>query len=167
MWKHIVSNNTLGIVHGDIKPHNILIFGNNSPHFTAKLTDFGYSRFLAPQESKSFIYLPASRPWTAPEHHHRGFNFVAAKKQDVYCFGMYSLWLIFYHQSNTENWLQRDISGLQGRPVIDLVTSRVEDLDVAHDKKIILRRILELCLAAQPEHRSDMSDVLTLLQSIS
>jgi hypothetical protein len=80
---------------------------------------------------------------------------------------MNSLWLLFYNQSSSENWFITDTSGLQRRPVIELARPRVEGLDDAqHEKKVVLRQIFELCLAAQPEHRSEMGDVLALLQSV-
>jgi hypothetical protein len=36
-----------------------------------------------------------SQPWSAPEWHHRGFRIYAAKKTDVYSFGMLCLWVLF------------------------------------------------------------------------
>lgn len=53
----------LGVVHGDVKPDNILLFGT-SPRFTAKISDFGFC--LAGDED-----LEATKGgtpyWNAPE----------------------------------------------------------------------------------------------------
>jgi hypothetical protein len=42
--------------------------------------------------------MPKSWPWYAPEHHHRGFTFEAARRMDIYSFGMLCLWFIFAEQ---------------------------------------------------------------------
>lgn len=84
------------VIHGDIKPDNILIFKDDHGRFIPKLADFGFST-LSMQED-DLILLPRSNPWDAPEWHHRGFKFSAAKKIDVYSFGALCLWLIFRHR---------------------------------------------------------------------
>src|ERR1700712_350234 len=58
----------LEIMHGDIKPQNVLIFKNdpNAIQFTAKVIDFGYSSRFASDED--CISMPKSPLWHAPEH---------------------------------------------------------------------------------------------------
>ena len=81
-------------MHGDIKPQNVLVFDGAYGAYTPKVADFGYStRYASPNEA---IYMPISRPWTAPEWHHRGFMPAQAAKMDVYSFGMLALWLLFF-----------------------------------------------------------------------
>ena len=42
------------------------------------------------------VYLPKTSPWVlAPEWHHRGFTIDAAKKLDVFSFGMLCVWILF------------------------------------------------------------------------
>ena len=83
-----------GIIHGDIKPQNVLLFRNISGGHTAKVADFGYSsKYAAPSD---LIYMPRSWPWAAPEWHHRGFTAAQATKMDTYSFGMLVLWVLFY-----------------------------------------------------------------------
>lgn len=84
---------TRDVIHGDIKPENILVFCENENHYVAKVTDFGYSTMFA-RESDS-ISMPYSKYWTAPEHHHRGFTPMQARQMDAYSFGMLCLWLAF------------------------------------------------------------------------
>jgi serine/threonine protein kinase len=84
------------VIHGDIKPDNVLIFKNEHGDFISKLADLGFST-LSMQEDE-LILLPRSNPWDAPEWHHRGFRFSAAKKIDAYLFGALCLWLIFRHK---------------------------------------------------------------------
>ena len=82
------------IVHGDLKPQNVLIFDNEEGGYTARVADFGYStQWALPNE---LIHMPRSRPWNAPEWHHRGFTPAQAMKMDAYSFGMVVLWLLGY-----------------------------------------------------------------------
>tara|TARA_R110002003_G_scaffold228_16_gene16715 strand:+ start:11977 stop:13674 length:1698 start_codon:yes stop_codon:yes gene_type:complete len=56
----------VGIIHGDIKPANILIFKDRELDFIAKISDFGSS--LLKTDIKEPIYLPfSSGIWQAPE----------------------------------------------------------------------------------------------------
>ena len=88
------------IVHGDVKPQNVLLF-DDEPNVeryttsgTAKLTDFGYSCFGA--QDFDIVSLPYSDIWSAPEYHDRGFELGAAKKADVFSFGLTAVYLLFY-----------------------------------------------------------------------
>jgi serine/threonine protein kinase len=81
------------IVHGDIKPQNVLIFNDSSRKYVAKMADFGYSTMVV--NDSQTVLLPKSVPWHAPEHHHRNFKFRDAKKTDSYSLGMLCLWLLF------------------------------------------------------------------------
>jgi serine/threonine protein kinase len=87
------------VIHGDIKPQNVLVFKDTAGKTTVKVTDFGYSTFTAPETSSvgrtGSVFLPKSRPWNAPEHHFGDFTALEAKKADVYSFGMLCFWILF------------------------------------------------------------------------
>jgi serine/threonine protein kinase len=83
------------MTHGDIKPQNVLLFRDKSGAIFAKLADFGYSGWDMTNNEKALIKLPRSRPWDAPEHHHRGFTVAQARKSDIYSFGMLCMYIIF------------------------------------------------------------------------
>ena len=83
---------SLGIIHGDIKPQNVLIFEDQPGRYTAKVMDFGYSTLFSTE--KDLINMPLSWPWAAPEWHHRGFLPSHAMKMDVYSIGLLCLWLL-------------------------------------------------------------------------
>ena len=84
----------IGVVHGDMKPQNGLVFKDATTRkTTVKVADFGYSTLSAGESRK--VFLPKSRPWNAPEHHFEGFIAQEAKKTDVYSFGLLCLWLLF------------------------------------------------------------------------
>jgi serine/threonine protein kinase len=60
-----------GIVHGDVKAENVLVYSDGKEGYVAKLSDFGCSIILskyASTDSSSKIRLPGlSPPWHAPE----------------------------------------------------------------------------------------------------
>jgi len=75
-----------GIVHGDIKCENVLIFKGHGG-LTAKLIDFGFSCF-GTSESE-LVRVAHTKPWQAPEHGEQFFPFSSARRMDVYSFGMF------------------------------------------------------------------------------
>ena len=74
----------LDIVHGDIKPQNVLIFDNEEGGYVARVADVGYSTQWALPDD--LVRMPRSRPWDAPEWHHRGFTPTQAMEMDAYFF---------------------------------------------------------------------------------
>lgn len=84
------------VIHGDIKPENILVFGNKTQGLTAKVADFGYSSVSTTDDD--IVYIPCSRVWTAPEYHDRGFTVGAAKKIDIYSLGLVTAYLLFHDE---------------------------------------------------------------------
>ena len=85
--------------HGDIKPENVLLSKSGSGEWHAKLADFGYAGWAIDNKEDILIKPPRSRPWNAPEYHHRGFTISGARKLDIYSFGMLCLWVLFFNRS--------------------------------------------------------------------
>jgi hypothetical protein len=100
-----LANPLVDIIHGDIKPGNVLAYKDGSGFYAARITDFGYSTCFANEDD--IIYMPQSWPWHAPEHHYRGFKGVNARRMDIFSFGMVALWIMF----------ERYISGVETLPV--------------------------------------------------
>jgi len=98
------SNKRADIIHGDIKPQNVLVFKDSTGKISVKVTDFGYSTLASGAEGG--VFLPKSKPWNAPEHHWGEFKVPDAKKADIYSFGLLCLWVLFGSipspQSSTE-----------------------------------------------------------------
>ncbi|KAL8995132.1 MAG: hypothetical protein Q9169_005075 [Polycauliona sp. 2 TL-2023] len=88
----VVFMHTLGIVHGDIKPENILVVEDQVHGYRAELCDFGFSTINV---KDSMIQLPSSWPWTSPEYHRRGFSLDHAKKADIFSLGLVTLWILY------------------------------------------------------------------------
>ncbi len=107
----------LEIIHGDIKPANVLMFQEHEA-YAAKVADFGFSTKVT---EDGLVSLPCSMPWYAPEYHPRKFTFAAAQRCDFFSFGMLCLWLLFHR-----NLLYRSKS-LQSLPGNDSYFGDLED----------------------------------------
>lgn len=75
------------IIHCDIKPENILLHDR----FQSKISDFGLSKLLTPEQSSLFTTMRGTRGYLAPEWL---TNSAISEKTDVYSFGMVLLELV-------------------------------------------------------------------------
>jgi serine/threonine protein kinase len=75
-----------GIVHGDIKPGNILVFRHNDRTTVAKLTDFSSSIFMSDVEKHGWRPVGGTAVWRAPEC--SSTNEYDLLKTDVYSYGL-------------------------------------------------------------------------------
>ena len=182
------SDKDIGVIHGDIKPQNVLVFKDAiTRKVTVKVADFGYSTLTAGESEK--VLLPKSRPWNAPEHHFGEFKVQEAKKTDVYSFGMLCLWILFgNHLSNFQQTTQAT-DGVTGFISFDIPFSRsrptplerlknddrlekfanhllgsMPGLDVNSEYTIRLNEIFSLTLPHNPGKRtSNLERVINLL----
>ena len=167
-------------MHGDIKPMNALVYEQNGK-LSVKLADLGDASICSNEES--IVYLPRSRPWFAPEYHHRGFRFLHAKKMDVYSFGLLCFWLLLgnslqypptrLHRSqssaNVDPGLPFTIAALeilkQSNRLQDAakeILPTIKDLTLEQQRSLFL--LFDLTLAKDPEARpSDFLLILKLL----
>jgi serine/threonine protein kinase len=90
------------IVHGDIKPQNILIFKDEEPIVALlggvkpKLADFGFSTILDDYEQEDIISIKGGTPgWTAPEIS-SGFTIQAKDlpQSDIFAFGLVACFIL-------------------------------------------------------------------------
>ena len=172
------------MIHGDIKPQNVLVYKDTTSKATVKVADFGYST-LATGEALATgggatgrVFLPKSRPWNAPEHHFGEFTTTGAKKTDVYSFGMVCLWVLFgsAHSESMPEIVSFDGSNGPRTPLEQLKDS--DELETIANKfidsiplagfstehRIRLKEFFNLTVQLSPENRtSDLGNLVGLL----
>ncbi|KAK6938437.1 S-locus glycoprotein domain [Dillenia turbinata] len=87
------------IIHCDVKPENILLHD----HFQAKISDFGLSKLLSPEQSSLFTTMRGTRGYLAPEWL---TSSAISEKTDVYSYGMVLLEIV----SGRKNCMTRSLS---------------------------------------------------------
>ncbi|ETS86985.1 hypothetical protein PFICI_00813 [Pestalotiopsis fici W106-1] len=99
------------IIHGDIKPNNVIVSKLEDDSFIPKVADFGYSSPPAHQEVP--IQLPRSWPWNAPElDEYPSFTPAQATTADVFSYGVLCFWFIF----------EKYLSGVEPLPEVGEIT---------------------------------------------
>jgi serine/threonine protein kinase len=90
-----------GIVHGDIKAQNVLIFGDAENGFVAKLSDFGCSIILdtySKSDENDKVRMPGlSPPWNAPEALDDGLTISQLPQTDLYSLGLLIWRILVFH----------------------------------------------------------------------
>lgn len=74
-----------GVVHGDVKAENVLVFTDQQYGYIAKLGDFGCSIFE--DESRQQLRIGGTYPWTAPEIQ-TSIPREQLKYSDIYSYGL-------------------------------------------------------------------------------
>lgn len=74
-----------GIIHGDLKPENIIMFSDKDKTLIPKLADFGFS--VVEEALESDIILGGTRTWRAPESY-SCLKVSGLAPTDVYSFGL-------------------------------------------------------------------------------
>ncbi|RFU31206.1 hypothetical protein B7463_g5142, partial [Scytalidium lignicola] len=81
-----------GIIHGDIKTENILLFNDSKAGLVAKIADFGFSVHDHSYDETVTAYFPGrSPPWDAPEISGEALSFSNMRQADLYSYGL-SVW---------------------------------------------------------------------------
>ena len=157
-----VTDSKTDIIHGDIKPANVLVFENESKQYTARVADFGYSTWLAGTDDA--VLMPRTPHWTSPEWHHRPMHSASAIRMDFYSFGLLCLWLLFYNSRETES--RNFYKDLESDEKISTIAHRwVDGMKPTDDTlESNLHQLFNLTLAIDPAERcSNLNQLVCLL----
>ncbi|KAL5325057.1 hypothetical protein ACEPPN_006179 [Leptodophora sp. 'Broadleaf-Isolate-01'] len=152
-----------GIIHGDMKSENVLIFSHPQKTYVAKLGDFGFS--IVGEASAPRVNIGGTMPWRAPE----SYGLVAREylaKTDVYSYGL-TVWRLAMDGSNPFSVLYESGSTASG-VTLAAFTSRLRDDDLVKDQAQFNRWYQPFILYAMNKLFGDtlppMDQVVQLLQ---
>ena len=148
------------IIHCDIKPQNILMDEN----MCAKISDFGLSKLLKLDESKTYTDIRGTRGYVAPEWHRK---MSVTVKIDVYSFGIVLLEIICRRKSVDSNVAEEEgileewayhcfECGELGKLVNE------EEVDKKQLERIT--KVALWCIQYEPSLRPSMKKVLQMLE---
>lgn len=161
---------TADIVHGDIKPKNILVFQRDNGDYLAKVTDFGCSCFGLHEED--IVTLSRTRGWEAPEYRRGRFTVVEAKKYDIYIYGKLCFWVLFGPEMNIEDFIDGSLEA-QVHCRFDEAVSNLQrsegfqgEFIGEHRAFAKLGEVFQMSLVVDPRHREkSIRQVLDNLKS--
>ena len=152
-----------GVIHGDVKPDNILVFPRHGGRYRAKINDFGYSSVFATDRDP--LRMPESGLWTAPEQHHREILASQAKKMDIYSFGVLCLWIFFYNNETRQDDQLKEHLENQQQEMLGFALELLETtMDLENLEKANIRSIFRSTLPTDPAQRAtDFEELLLCL----
>jgi serine/threonine protein kinase len=144
-------NTPYGVLHGDIKPANILLDGN----LGSKLCDFGTSRHLTHSGTAGSGMLCTSHPWGTmgymdPEFHTTG---VLTPGSDTYSFGITILRVLTARSPLNLARVVRDAS--ERGDLRSVMDTSAGDWPIAHAKRLV--RLALKCTEMTSDKRPDMA----------
>jgi serine/threonine protein kinase len=176
-------NRLAEIIHGDVKPPNVLMDLVENRIVTAKVADFGYSRAYTSSEDK--FAVARTTPWCAPEVNERSDGYLGheAELTDIYSFGMLCLWMIFADELASQFGVNQDMTDFSTTDTKDqhlcftninklkeedrlrlICRGLILNLPLHPGQKVSLTKVLDSALSRDPLHRTlDMRQIRTLL----
>lgn len=152
--------------------------------YTAKMIDFGHSQI---KNQDDLYKMAVSRPFQAPELDEGGISsYAAAKRTDVYSFGMLCFWVLFHKYFSSKAtqlpqealWVKPYIKegpkygALEGlkenHKLCDFVDAVLPELAIGDVEKAHLAAFLKAALRSEPRERPvDLHETLNSLLSIA
>ncbi|PIN11012.1 Serine/threonine protein kinase [Handroanthus impetiginosus] len=154
------------IIHCDIKPENILLHDNSQ----VKISDFGLSKLLVPEQSCLFTTMRGTRGYLAPEWL---TSSSISDKTDVYSYGMVLLEIISGKRNANAN-MNSNGTGLvyfplfalemhEERRYLEVVDPRLVG-KVSSEEVEKLVRVALCCVQEEPNLRPSMANVVGMLE---
>ncbi|KAK9999135.1 hypothetical protein SO802_018738 [Lithocarpus litseifolius] len=152
------------IIHGDIKPKNILL----NHDFAPLLGGFGLARKHYKTDHFSKDKIDATSAYSAPEHAESG---KLSTKTDVYSFGMVLLELITGQRTKDKTLGKKCLVGwakplLKERKYLQLVNPKIGNSHDFHQLLGIVQ-VIEQCLSKNPKKRLSMDQVVSALEGVT
>ncbi|XP_031262138.1 G-type lectin S-receptor-like serine/threonine-protein kinase LECRK3 [Pistacia vera] len=152
------------VIHCDIKPQNILL----DQYFTAKISDFGLSKLLLSDQSRTRTMIRGTRGYVAPEWFK---NVAVSAKVDVYSYGVMLLEIICCRRSVVME-IEEERRAILTDWAYDCYVERRLDVLVNEDEmamadKCRLQKWLMVaiwCIQEDPSKRPTMKTVLNMLE---
>ncbi|KAL9127632.1 MAG: hypothetical protein Q9217_003523 [Psora testacea] len=151
-----------GLVHGDVKAENVLIFAGSSRKYLAKIADFGFSVVQATESGE--IWMGGTRPWMAPEILQGPIQIEFLRNTDTFSFGLLS-WLVCIDGRNPFDLLLDPNTPLSSRPdSIEQLKLSDKLLELAKCKEWFRRFTHEKCEA---HFQKDLQQVIASITAES
>ncbi|KAL3461680.1 kinase-like domain-containing protein [Aspergillus heterothallicus] len=165
------------VIHGDVKPENVLIFKGDDGGFIPKVGDFGFSVWNGYDGTN--VSVPQSWPWFAPEtDEYPKLSYTQGIKTDVFSYGLLCLWFLFeLHFSSTPTSAEKrrteqhtltsslkllDHLKRSGTLVLYATELIITENDLDADTKQILQSFFSKSLTSDPALRAaDIHDLLS------
>ncbi|KAK4800498.1 hypothetical protein SAY86_020985 [Trapa natans] len=164
----------LHVVHGDLKPSNILLVGEGAA-LKCKLCDFGSAKLgfsstvLPPTMTKNHLRMTGSPGYVDPQYLRTG---VASKKNDIYSFGVVLLEMVMGVEAFCAESGQilavvaapalRDLDWRTAEGVKEMVDPRLEGEFEADEARAMLH-VARLCLDPSPVLRPSAGGVIQIM----
>ncbi|KAJ9704002.1 hypothetical protein PVL29_005333 [Vitis rotundifolia] len=152
------------IIHCDIKPHNILM----DDSWIAKISDFGLSKLLMPDQTRTFTGVRGTRGYLAPEWQK---NIPISVKADIYSYGIVLLELVCCRRNMEVNVTEPEAVVLSTWAYKCFVAGELYKLVGGEEvERKSLEKMVKIglwCVQDEPALRPSIKSVVLMLEGIT